>query len=492
MLPLLVLVHFIGAVLPGARASKFSRYTNCSSCIKAGYGWSLAKSRCGAFVNTVCPEPSGTVHLGTPAESCSTTGFAEAWLPGPNDLGAWKRIETLQVVASVAACGSPKIVSSQPKHSGLITVLSTLGVCMGFTIAKGQQFVIDESKPRGVSLGNLDGFEMKQFMVPISTCAATDDWNASDHTLILHRGHGQGRPDNCYKDEEEMKALKSTLLKLAHPFAELPDWQQAAMGKDSLRASWQQEKLKLLWWHGMVMRWMLRPNEEQLNWLSDYSQKIGFPIPGSRDTVIAVHIRGGDKAKEVRWTEHLEEFGATKYFEKVFELRQKTFATNQRLGHERWPIPTVLFLATDEASIVGSARADFDKMLATEKEQTPALQQKVSFRLVFDTKVVRHHSMAGYLTRASTYDHYISSREVLTDTMLLASSYYMIGTCTSTVSVVSAQMQIVKHMTAAPTEADGTLTRGWHMPIRIDKEQCKRRRDREHQEVTFADDWVIR
>ena len=46
--------------LAGAAQSQqadFSRYTDCASCVAAGYGWSTTKRRCGGFSNTQCPGP---------------------------------------------------------------------------------------------------------------------------------------------------------------------------------------------------------------------------------------------------------------------------------------------------------------------------------------------------------------------------------------------------------------------------------------------------
>ena len=37
-----------------AAAGKFDKYTTCDACIEAGWGWNVAKGKCGAFPNKVC------------------------------------------------------------------------------------------------------------------------------------------------------------------------------------------------------------------------------------------------------------------------------------------------------------------------------------------------------------------------------------------------------------------------------------------------------
>ena len=33
----------------------FGRYTDCASCVGAGFGWSLKKGKCGGYANKECP-----------------------------------------------------------------------------------------------------------------------------------------------------------------------------------------------------------------------------------------------------------------------------------------------------------------------------------------------------------------------------------------------------------------------------------------------------
>eukprot|EP01045_Picozoa_sp_COSAG04_P044377 COSAG04_NODE_15027_length_546_cov_1.145414_1_plen_81_part_01 len=42
-----------------ARAGKFDKWDTCSSCVDAGWGWSLKKGKCGAFPNKICPKEAG-------------------------------------------------------------------------------------------------------------------------------------------------------------------------------------------------------------------------------------------------------------------------------------------------------------------------------------------------------------------------------------------------------------------------------------------------
>ena len=199
--------------------------------------------------------------------------------------------------------------------------------------------------------------------------------------------------------------------------------------------------------------------------------------------MVAVHIRGGDKAKETRWDAHLAEFGPKAYFESAFELRAKAVAANEAAGYERWPVPTVLFLATDEPPIIKVADTVFADLLAKEVAEFPSMKSR-GFRLLYDRTLLRHHSMAGFLSmnKDKSLD---SAQEVITDTMLIANADYIIGTCSSTVSVVAGQMYFAKMLTRA------NVTQGFHAPLRFDKTPCSRRGNREFQFATFADGWTI-
>lgn len=44
----------LAALVAPVSAGKFDKYTTCEACIEAGWGWSEAKGKCGAFPNKVC------------------------------------------------------------------------------------------------------------------------------------------------------------------------------------------------------------------------------------------------------------------------------------------------------------------------------------------------------------------------------------------------------------------------------------------------------
>ena len=49
----------LAALALRAAGGKFDGFATCESCVAAGYGWSVAKQRCGGFSNHVCPSADG-------------------------------------------------------------------------------------------------------------------------------------------------------------------------------------------------------------------------------------------------------------------------------------------------------------------------------------------------------------------------------------------------------------------------------------------------
>ena len=74
---------------PVVAGGKFDRYKSCQACTDAGYGWSVAKGRCGGFANRECVKLAATetaletaleAALETAADSLGADGGSERWL----------------------------------------------------------------------------------------------------------------------------------------------------------------------------------------------------------------------------------------------------------------------------------------------------------------------------------------------------------------------------------------------------------------------------
>lgn len=249
------------------------------------------------------------------------------------------------------------------------------------------------------------------------------------------------------------------------PMAELAHWPSWRTGgsNQSLRT------LRRVWWQGMCLQWLLRPNPAMRSWLASYAMRIGYPTPdarrlagpargaATRAVVVGVHIRGGDKAAERHWADHLRQHGPLRYFEAVFELRALVWQANQVAGHQLWRMPTVLYLATDEPVIIEGAERVFQRLLSTESLQRSQAKQESlpKMRLVFDQKLRREFSMADFLTSHPEVAK-VSAKEVLTDVHLLAGADYLIATCNSYVSKVASMLFLASQMTR------GNFS--WHPP----------------------------
>ena len=280
-------------------------------------------------------------------------------------------------------------------------------------------FVIDESQGR---LGSSIGVSTGDFLLPISSCADPKHWQNLSTTR--HIRFQTSVMDQCFANVEERLKLHQRMVPpdVSPPvdeLAALPAWRRANL-EDNRKI----EQLRMVWWRGMCMHWMLRPNTDMTRWLEEYANAIGYPSrphlrrsshtartgrtaverlraqASAQDVVVAVHIRGGDKASETGWKAHLEEFGPLKYFEQAFELRNAAMAANERLGFVRWPVPTILFLATDDENIAKAAESTFEQLLRD--SWAPKLKfssAPAPFRIIFDKDVMRHFSMAGFLGR---------------------------------------------------------------------------------------------
>eukprot|EP01047_Picozoa_sp_COSAG01_P073085 COSAG01_NODE_11808_length_1854_cov_10.544729_1_plen_507_part_10 len=391
------------------------------------------------------------------------------WGLGARDFGGWNYIRARQEFSTLDGCRlDTVIVSSEPRFTGLITTLRGLGHCMMYTLARQMTFVVDESYGR---IGNSKGVTMGDFFMPISTCWRNSSWKLPTTRLIRQYVGQPGMnipPEQCFSSGEERRALFANspprIVSSDPEFQKLHNY------------------VKIVWWGGMYMHWMLRPNSYMQNWLQEYCQKIKYPSPRAREAavanghsrpaVVAVHIRGGDKARERGWDKHLRNFGGRKYFEAVFRLRKLTVEANKRVGIERWRVPTVLFLATDEKDIAATATTvlaevakqcgDTDMVARGEAQPLTLYVRSCGPQLLYvylqvfsevlmlfvcvyctrravDHEVMREFSMVGYLVRNPSKGH-TSAKEVLTDLMLIASADYIVATASSTVSTVASHM----------------------------------------------------
>ena len=66
----LLLVLFISSSSSRASAGRFDSYTSCETCVGAGFGWHLAKAKCGGYANTDCSQCEAAAAAGPPHE-CS-------------------------------------------------------------------------------------------------------------------------------------------------------------------------------------------------------------------------------------------------------------------------------------------------------------------------------------------------------------------------------------------------------------------------------------
>jgi hypothetical protein len=81
LLPPLLLQLLGCGFFTGAASGSPADHTTCGSCVRAGFGWSLAKGRCGRFANTVCPASSpslGRQRAAAPTSPPTPTPPSEA------------------------------------------------------------------------------------------------------------------------------------------------------------------------------------------------------------------------------------------------------------------------------------------------------------------------------------------------------------------------------------------------------------------------------
>jgi hypothetical protein len=182
-----------------------------------------------------------------------------------------------------------------------------------------------------------------------------------------------------------------------------------------------------------ILRWLLRPTAWLASHLDTTMQSIGYP-QNHGEAVIGIHIRRGDKNKP---------FPTKQYILAAMELTRQAMAA--ALTNRSIPIPSVIFLATDEADFA---------TLEEEAAATLATDSSLQLRIVSQGSGILRKlpmlGMANYLRALSKQDSagdepgvgVRAAIEIATDLLLLAESDYLCGTAVSTVGMVAAFLRV--------------------------------------------------
>jgi hypothetical protein len=192
------------------------------------------------------------------------------------------------------------------------------------------------------------------------------------------------------------------------------------------------------WYSGMLLDYMMRPNEYVQQYLDDSYAAMGYPnhpnTAGDADVdvavdslVVALHLRRGDKARETGIAPPLTDF-----------LEQANVWARQ------FKQLKYVYIATDDPSVVVEART----LLQTAAGPYPytLLKQSISVAELGHQRQTAQTQMAASLG-------------VIADILTLANADFFIGTCTSGVSRTASSISIARKL--------GRIQQGMLLPLEI-------------------------
>jgi hypothetical protein len=183
---------------------------------------------------------------------------------------------------------------------------------------------------------------------------------------------------------------------------------------------------------GHILRWLMRPTDWFARHLDQTMDRINYPKQHA-ESVIGIHIRRGDKvAKEKR-----ERYTTEVYIRMAMDLALG--ATEAAKTNASIPVPSVIFIATDEP--------DLNNLLA-EAQAELAKEPKLQLRIVVHRDVLRDipadMGMSQYLRGSSPEKGLSAASDIAIDLLLLAESDYLVGTSTSAVSMTAAFLRFAR------------------------------------------------
>ena len=290
----------------------FQRFTDCQACVAAGFGWSLAGEhrrapasitcpprfpaarplpadqlppplrtarKCGGFSNKIC---SDAEEPKAPTEACDEDEAA------PKQ-SALAYIESRQ---NPSDCASTKYfhldtesILGKPYDSrGFAAVVREINICFMVATAQDRVFVLNGE------IGNYGDSE--KLLKPLSKCKLSDMRNAPSELVYTNVKDPRDRISDCARALEAHAGWTGE----NHDRRKATYWEK--LGANIVPPQF--AKIGYNWqsWMGAHERWLLRPGKKIASNVRQIRKSLGYPEGG--DGVVGVHIRHGDRARDLK------------------------------------------------------------------------------------------------------------------------------------------------------------------------------------------------